>query len=74
MDIEMPILSGLEASQTIRKLENSLIHVPIIALTARTVKGERERCLSYGMDDYMTKPIVLEKVSNLIKAYLVNKN
>jgi hypothetical protein len=74
MDIEMPILSGFEASQTIRKLENSLIRVPIIALTARTVKGERERCLSYGMDDYMTKPIVLETISNLIKAYLVNKN
>ena len=74
MDIEMPILSGFEASQTIRKLENSLTHVPIIALTARTVKGERERCLSYGMDDYVTKPMVLETISNLIKAYLVNNN
>jgi hypothetical protein len=74
MDIEMPILSGFEASQTIRELENSLIHIPIIALTARTVKGERERCISYGMDDYVTKPIVLETISKLIKTYLVNKN
>ncbi len=74
MDIEMPILSGFEASQTIRKLENSLIHIPIIALTARTVKGERERCLSYGMDDYVTKPIILETLSDLIREYLVDKN
>ncbi|HEA31384.1 MAG TPA: PAS domain S-box protein, partial [Leeuwenhoekiella sp.] len=76
MDIQMPILSGFEASQQIRSLEkeNQLKATPIIALTARTIKGERERCLSYGMDDYVTKPVIMQTLKKvLIKQLVVNK-
>lgn len=77
MDIQMPILSGFEASQQIRSLEkeNQLKATPIIALTARTIKGERERCLGYGMDDYVTKPVIMQTLKKvLIKHLVASKN
>ena len=76
MDIQMPIMSGFEASEEIRKYEsdqNEQQHVPIIALTARTVKGEKERCLDAGMDDYITKPVVFETIKAVIQEYLLNE-
>ncbi|SHI42247.1 PAS/PAC sensor hybrid histidine kinase [Arenibacter nanhaiticus] len=74
MDIQMPILSGFEASQEIRKLENNESRIPIIALTARTVKGERERCLAYGMDEYVSKPVVFETLKEVIIEFLIVKD
>lgn len=71
MDVQMPILSGFEATQEIRELEKGSGHIPIIALTARTVKGEKERCLDYGMDDYVTKPVVFNTISDIISKYLI---
>ena len=59
MDVQMPQISGYQASQQIRTLEGGK-DVIIIALTAGTVKGERKRCLEAGMDDYLSKPFVLE--------------
>jgi len=70
MDIQMPVMSGYEATIAIRKAETDR-HTPIIALTAGTVKGERERCLQMGMDDYLSKPIVGDDFINIVKKYLV---
>jgi PAS domain S-box-containing protein len=69
MDIQMPVMNGYEAATAIRNMENDN-RVPIVALTAGTVKGERERCLAAGMDDYTTKPIVLNTITKLLEKWL----
>jgi len=71
MDIQMPIMDGIEATAKIREREGKSRHTPIIALTAYALVGDREKFLSYGLDEYLPKPIkmgdlcqVLEKVVN----------
>ena len=55
MDMEMPVMNGYEATTFIRKELN--IDIPIIAMTANTMAGEKEKCLQLGMNDYITKPL-----------------
>jgi PAS domain S-box-containing protein len=57
MDVQMPVMDGLDAAQAIRQLDGPRARVPIIALTADAMSGAREECLAAGMDDYITKPI-----------------
>jgi PAS domain S-box-containing protein len=70
MDIQMPIMSGFDATKEIRLLESGNEHVPIIALTARALKGEREKCIQMGMDDYITKPIDFELIKKTVENFL----
>ncbi len=71
MDVSMPEMNGLEATQAIRKLETeSGDHVPIIGLTAHALKGDKEMCLESGMDDYVPKPISVEKLQDAIERNL----
>lgn len=73
MDIQMPIMNGYEATIAIRKLPNAK-QIPIIALTAGTILGEKEKCIEYGMNDYISKPIDKELLGSIISKYLsINK-
>ena len=62
MDVHMPVMDGFEATRAIRALPGTIATVPIIALTASAMKGDRENCLSQGMDDYVSKPIDRDKL------------
>lgn len=69
MDVQMPEMNGYDATKAIRKLENGKL-VPIIALTAGTLSGEEERCLNCGMNDYISKPVVLKTIAEKMKHWL----
>jgi len=69
MDVQMPDMSGYETTKQIRSLQEKGTRPPIIALTAGTVKGERERCLAAGMDDYLSKPVTMEKLGKMLKKW-----
>lgn len=68
MDIMMPVMDGIEATVKIREIENldSLDkRTPIIALTANTMDNDRDKCISYGMDEFMAKPFDIEKLKSI---------
>lgn len=71
MDVQMPMLNGLEATQRIRALSPNL-KMPIIALTAGTLKEERELCFASGMDDFISKPIVKDTIKQVILKWIHN--
>ena len=72
MDVSMPEMNGIEATAAIRRAEaRAGAHLPIVGVTAHALKGDRERCLEAGMDDYLPKPIspkaLIEKVEKWIR-------
>jgi PAS domain S-box-containing protein len=70
MDVQMPELDGFEATRQIRELERARGgHVPILAMTARAMSGDRERCLEAGMDDYVSKPVSKQLLERAIERY-----
>jgi CheY-like chemotaxis protein len=70
MDVQMPEMDGFEATAAIREKEKHFgNHLPVIAMTAHAMKGDRERCLAAGMDDYITKPIRAEELAEVLAHY-----
>jgi CheY-like chemotaxis protein len=71
MDVQMPDMDGFEATAKIRQREQDLgYHTPILAITAHAMKGDREKCLAAGMDGYITKPLRLNEMFELIEEML----
>ncbi len=70
MDIQMPVMGGIEATRAILEYgkEHRLKHIPIVALTANALQGDREKYMSAGMDDYISKPIKIDQVRQVIQA------
>ncbi|MBY0454673.1 MAG: PAS domain S-box protein [Burkholderiaceae bacterium] len=76
MDCQMPIMDGFEATATIRRAEQNtaaMKHLPIIAMTANAMQGDRERCIAAGMDDYISKPISPEALGQVLEQWVGHK-
>lgn len=70
MDVQMPEIDGFTATKKIREMDSTKKEVPIIAITAHALIGDRERCLEAGMNDYISKPVIAKEIINLIDKYL----
>jgi signal transduction histidine kinase/CheY-like chemotaxis protein len=69
MDVQMPVMDGCDATRAIRAAEPLLTRIPIIALTAHAMKGDREFCLRAGMDDYLSKPVHLQDLMETLERW-----
>ena len=70
MDCQMPTMDGFTATQHIRNLQEPVRDIPIIALTANAMQGDREKCLAAGMDDYVTKPFKAKELATVVTRWL----
>jgi hypothetical protein len=69
MDVMMPEMDGFEAIRRIRKLDR-FRRLPIISVTAKAMKGDREKCLEAGASDYITKPVDMDQLRSLLRVWL----
>jgi len=74
MDVQMPKMDGYRATQLIRQKEKETsLHIPIIAMTAHAMKGDREKCLRAGMDEYISKPLNVKQLADTIARVMNNE-
>jgi CheY-like chemotaxis protein len=76
MDVQMPEMDGLQATVALREKEKDKgdgFHQPVIALTAHAMKGDQERCLTAGMDGYLTKPIAPQELDAILAIYVARR-
>jgi len=76
MDVQMPEMDGLEATSALREREKQKYHgghMPVVAMTALAMKGDQERCLAAGMDEYLSKPIRIQELDGILEKYLMRR-
>ena len=74
MDIQMPNMDGLQATSEIRKLEDGVSHIPILAVTAYALTEDRKKCLQAGMDDCLIKPLTIDELEKKLSKFFREKN
>jgi two-component system, sensor histidine kinase and response regulator len=75
MDCQMPIMDGFEATSKLIEQENTSAqqHIPIIALTANSMQGDKEKCIAAGMDDYLSKPVSQKDFAQMVSKWLLSR-
>ena len=76
MDCQMREMDGYEATGEIRNPESKVLDhkVPVVAMTANAMKGDREKCLEAGMDDYLSKPVKPQEISDMLEKWIVEQD
>lgn len=69
MDLQIPVMDGLELTRQIRKMSEKGKNIPIVALTASALDGDREKCKAAGMNDYISKPTEAQQIEEILRKY-----